>query len=162
MPEDVPALLAISYEAMETYREWAPDFDPPDLGDITDDFVPRATDPASSWFVVEEDGAPVAHALLIPATASRVPSDDPHLGHVVQVFARQSHWGPGAAKAAFAAIVEDAPRLGYTHLRLFTPAQQHRARRFYVREGWTEAGVEEDTPLGFPMVEYRLACPTQS
>ena len=158
-PGDVPALLAITAEAMETYREFAgPDFEPPDFSESE----PRAVDERSSWFLAEEDGDPVAHALLIPATTSRVPSDDPHLGHVVQVFARPSHWGTGAARAAFAAMVEDAARLGYTRLRLFTPVEQRRARRFYEREGWHEAGIEEETPLGLAMVEYRLACPTPS
>jgi hypothetical protein len=41
-------------------------------------------------------------------------------------------------------------------MRLFTPAEQQRARRFYEREGWsavTEAYLEE--PLGLEIVEYR-------
>jgi len=58
--------------------------------------------------------------------------------------------------------VDDAPRLGLTHLVLWTPAEQHRARRFYEREGWRLAGRDDDTPIGFPVVEYRLECPTQS
>ena len=158
-PQDVRALLAITAEAMETYREFAgPDWQTPDFGDLE----PAAIDPSASWFLVEEDGEPVGHALLIPATTSRVPSDDPRLGHVVQVFVRPSHWGTGAARSVLNAIVEDAPSRGFTHLRLFTPAEQHRARRFYEREGWREVGREEDTPLGFAMVEYRLACPIPS
>jgi GNAT superfamily N-acetyltransferase len=159
VPEDVPALLAITAEGLETYRDFAPDFEPPDF---EEELGARIRDPASSCFVAEEDGAPVGHAVLIPATTSRVPSDDPRLGHVVQVFVRPSHWGTDVAKAVFGAIVADAPRLGFTHLRLYTPEAQARARRFYEREGWQLAGREEDTPLGFAMVEYRFRCPTPS
>jgi GNAT superfamily N-acetyltransferase len=158
-PDDVPALLAISTEGMETYRDFAgEDFVPPDFSDL----APCATDESSSWWLAEDGGEPVGHALLIPATTSRVPSDDARLGHVAQVFVRPDHWGTPVAREVLGAIVEDAPRLGFAHLRLFTPADQHRARRFYVREGWTEVGTEEDTPLGFAMVEYRLGCPTPS
>jgi hypothetical protein len=45
---------------------------------------------------------------------------------------------------------------GFTAMRLFTPADQARARRFYEREGWTVAGApftHEDLHLS--MVEYR-------
>ena len=100
-PEDVPALLAISHEGMVTYREWAPDFEPPDFGELE----PRAIDESASWFVAEEGGELVGHALAIPAPTSRIPSDDPALGHVVQVFVRPSHWGSGAGRAVLRAVV---------------------------------------------------------
>jgi hypothetical protein len=42
-------------------------------------------------------------------------------------------------------------------MRLGTPAEHHRARRFYEREGWTTDGeVIAETPLGLPLVEYFL------
>ena len=45
---------------------------------------------------------------------------------------------------------------GFTEARLYTPALQARARRFYAREGWTERGesfwVGE---LGLDLVELR-------
>jgi len=42
-------------------------------------------------------------------------------------------------------------------MRLFTPAGQRRARRFYEREGWTlvEAPRFEDA-FGLDVAEYRL------
>jgi hypothetical protein len=47
---------------------------------------------------------------------------------------------------------------GFTAMRLFTPAAQARARRFYEREGWTAAGEPSDElDFGMPLVEYRRA-----
>ena len=156
---DLPAVLAINAEGFETYREFAPpEWEPPRFDDIAD----LAIDEKAAWLLAEEDGVPIGHAMFIPATISSVPVDDPKLAHVMQVFVRRSHWGTGVASALDAALVEEAVRRGYEHMRLFTPAQQHRARRFYEREGWREVDYVAETPLGFPVVEYRLTCPIPS
>ena len=40
-------------------------------------------------------------------------------------------------------------------MRLWTPRDQRRARRFYEREGWTlTGGVHYESPFGLPVVEY--------
>jgi GNAT superfamily N-acetyltransferase len=156
---DLPVLLAINAEGFETYREFAPpEWEPPRFDGIAD----LAIDERAAWLLAEEDGEPVGHAMFIPATISAVPADDPKLAHVMQVFVRRSHWGEGVASALDAALAEEAVRRGYEHMRLFTPAQQHRARRFYEREGWREVDYVEETPLGFPVVEYRRPCPIPS
>ena len=158
-PADVPALLAITSAGMETYREFAPEgWQPP----VFDELETAAIDDVATWILAEEDGEPVGHALFIPASRSREPVDDPGLGHVLQLFVRQSHWGTPVARTLNAAMVEQAPRRGFRELRLFTPEAQHRARRFYEREGWRLVGRIEDTPFGFPVVEYRRPCPTPS
>ena len=41
-------------------------------------------------------------------------------------------------------------------MRLFTPADQARARRFYEREGWRVTGAPHHDDIGFAVVEYRL------
>ena len=157
--EDLPVLLEIDAEGFESYREWAPpNWEPPDFGDIAD----RAIDEEAAWILAEEDGVAVGHAMFIPAPKSSVPVDDPKLAHVMQLFVRRSHWGSGVAAALDAALKDEAVRRGSVHMRLFTPAQQMRARRFYEREGWQEVAYIEDTPLGFPVVEYRRSCPTPS
>ena len=157
-PSDIPALLEITVEGFDTYREFAgPQWRMPGFGDLGDRVIDEA-----AWWWLAEDPDPVGHALMIPAARSREPVDDPALGHVLQLFVRPSHWGSGAARALHAAMVEEAPNRGWTELRLFTPEAQHRARRFYEREGWRLVGRMEDTPLGFPVVEYRRSCPTPS
>jgi GNAT superfamily N-acetyltransferase len=158
-PADVPALLAITHAGMETYGDFAPPgWKPP----VFHELDTAAIDDVAFWVLAEEDGEPVGHALFIPAARSREPVDDPRLGHVLQLFVRESHWGSGVARALDAALVEEAPRRGFTELRLFTPEGQRRARRFYERQGWRDVRRVEDTPLGFPVVEYRRTCPTQS
>ncbi len=156
---DVPALLAITSEGLETYRDFAgADWEPPAFEEVDT----LAIDDVATWIVAEEDGEPVGHTLLIPASRSREPVDDPRLGHLIQLFVRPSHWGTSVARELSAAIVAAAGERGFTEVRLFTPTAQARARRFYEREGWREAGRMEDTPLGFPVVEYRIPCRTQS
>jgi GNAT superfamily N-acetyltransferase len=158
-PAEVPELLDITREGFETYRAFAP----PDwrLPDFSEDQV-VAIDDVATWVVAEEGGEPVGHALLIPADRSRVPVDDPALGHLMQLFVRRSHWGTGVARDLHAAALAAAPERGFSELRLFTPKQQARARRFYEREGWRAVDERPDPSLGFPIVEYRIACPIPS
>jgi GNAT superfamily N-acetyltransferase len=158
-PADVPALLDITREGFETYRAFAP----PgwELPDFSEEQV-VAIDDVATWIVAEDGGAPVGHALLIPADRSRAPAGDPSLGHLMQLFVRRSHWGTGVARALHAEVLAEAPPRGFSAVRLFTPAQQARARRFYEREGWQAVDERHDAPLGFPIVEYRIACPIPS
>ena len=152
---DLPAVLAINAEGFETYREFTPpDWEPPSFDGLAD----LAIDERAAWLVAEEDGTTVGHVMFIPAAISSVPIDDPELAHVIQVFVARSHWGTPVARELMSALVEEAIRRGYEHMRLFTPAGAGRARRFYEREGWSEVDYVEETPLGFPVVEYRRPC----
>ena len=47
-------------------------------------------------------------------------------------------------------------------MRLYTPAGQARARRFYEREGFAAAGGPQDRGLGLPVIEYRRPLPTRA
>ena len=79
---------------------------------------------------------------------SREPVDDPQLGHLLMLFVRQAHWGTPVARTLHAAMLEAAAERGFTELRLFTPAGQRRARRFYEREGWSAVERVLRTPPG--------------
>ncbi len=156
---DLDALLAINAEGFETYREFAPPgWEPPQFERIPE----LAIDERAAWLLAEEDGEPLGHVMFIPAALSGEPVDDPGLAHVMQVFVRRSHWGTPVARTLLAALVEEAVKRGYREMRLFTPAAQHRARRFYEREGWTLVRQMDETPLGFGVVEFRRPCPTPS
>ncbi|HEX8205185.1 MAG TPA: GNAT family N-acetyltransferase [Solirubrobacteraceae bacterium] len=153
--EDLPEVLAINAEGFETYREFTPpNWEPPSFDGIAE----KAEDERAVWLAAEEDGRVVGHVMLIPAQTSSVPEDDPTLAHVMQVFVAASHRGTPVATKLMEALIEEALRVGYEHLRLFTPSQAGRARRFYEREGWTKVDEVEETPLGFPVVEYRRPC----
>jgi ribosomal protein S18 acetylase RimI-like enzyme len=153
--DDLPAVLAINAEGFETYREFAP---PGWEAPAFDGIAELALDERAAWLVSEVEGRVVGHVMFIPAAVSSVPLDDPKLAHVMQVFVAASHRGTPVATELMNALVDEAIARGYEHMRLFTPSQAGRARRFYEREGWTQVDEVHDTPLGFPVVEYRRPC----
>jgi GNAT superfamily N-acetyltransferase len=155
---DAPALAAISADGFDGYvafapAGWAP---PPDTRATFERDLLRQLGEASSWgMLAEVDGDIAGHAAFVPASASGVPVDDPQLAHLWQLFVAQPYWGRGVATTLHDAAVRAAAGRGFTQMRLFTPAGQGRARRFYEREGWTLAGPGRDSPMGLAVVEYR-------
>jgi GNAT superfamily N-acetyltransferase len=93
---------------------------------------------------------------MIPAATARHPVADPRLAHLWQLFVAHEWWGSGLATRLHGLATEAASTRGFTAMRLFTPADQARARRFYEREGWRIAAAPEDDEIGFAVVEYRL------
>ena len=80
------------------------------------------------------------------------------LAHLRNLFVGRDFWGTGLARTLNAAAVEAARERGYEELRLFTPARQERARRFYEREGWLPVGEPfHDPGPDLALVEYRYA-----
>ena len=105
---------------------------------------------------VDDHGGVAGHAILIPATRSRIGSDDRTLGHLGQLFVRRAHWGTGLAKQLLELAIADATERDFTAMRLFTPAAHARARHFYEREGWSAQGEPMlEQPLGLELIEYR-------
>ena len=113
------------------------------------------------WGLLAEHDAEVAgYVTLLPAADSRKPVDDPGLAHFWMLFVRARWWGTGLARRLHAAACEAAAARGFTAMRLYTPAEQARARRFYEREGWSAAGEPyADPELGLTIVEYRRPLP---
>jgi GNAT superfamily N-acetyltransferase len=77
---------------------------------------------------------------------------DPVDVHFRYLFVRPPFWGSGVATALHAAAVE---AIGPRSARLFTPAGQARARRFYEREGWRLHDLGDFAGFGMPLAEYR-------
>jgi GNAT superfamily N-acetyltransferase len=155
--DDARSMGAVAAEGFETYRDFAPaGWSPPSTeGEIArlrellgDDDV---------WYLVAEvDGDLLGHVGFMPAARSHRPSADPSLAHFRQLFVRPTHWGTGLATRLHAAALDEAVARRFAAMRLFTPAGQARARRFYEREGWTLAGEpEHDGHIGFDIAEYR-------
>jgi GNAT superfamily N-acetyltransferase len=160
-PGDVEEIVRTMELGFESYREfmpagWAP---PPAEPETVRE---RLTDPAVWCLVAEAKGAMAGHAALMPAArAGFFPDPDPALAQLWQLFVREQHWGSGIATSLHRAAVEEAARRGFSTFRLFTPAAQARARRFYEREGWSAAGppfADEDLG-GMELVEYRRPLP---
>jgi GNAT superfamily N-acetyltransferase len=111
----------------------------------------------TTWATLAERGDTLAgYASMIPAAVSRRPVADPRLAHLLQLFVTREWWGSGLATRLHGSVVEAARARGFSAMRLYTPADQARARRFYEREGWRIASTEDDDEIGFAVAEYRL------
>jgi GNAT superfamily N-acetyltransferase len=113
-------------------------------------------DPDVCCLMAESEGACVGQITVLPAARAPHPVGEPSLAHISNLFVRRDHWGAGLAADLHRAAVEAASARGFTELRLFVAAGQARARRFYEREGWRQAGEPFDDPTpGLTMIEYR-------
>jgi GNAT superfamily N-acetyltransferase len=159
VPRDAERIATVLTEGLESYRSFAPSgWKPPD---------PRTElkrlraflGSRDVWcLVAEDDGEIAGHVAIMPSRIHPHPSDDDAMAQFWQLFVREPWWGTGVAAALHAEAVREAGARGFTSMRLFTPAAQARARRFYEREGWTPAGAPfDDLDFGIPLVEYRRA-----
>jgi GNAT superfamily N-acetyltransferase len=158
-PDDAEDIAATVTEGFDSYRAFAPaGWDPPDFDRRPDRLRERLASDDVWCVVAEEDGAMVGHVSFVPARSHPRASEDPAMAHVWQLFVRPRWWGTGLAADLMAEAVREAGARGFTSMRLFTPAAQARARRFYEREGWTPAAAPfDDLDFGMPLVEYRRA-----
>jgi GNAT superfamily N-acetyltransferase len=157
---DAEQLAAILIEGFETYREFAPPgwAGPPEVDGIAPELARRLAQPSVWGMVGEHPSGLAGYVTLLPASESRRPVDDPALMHFWMLFVRSPWWGSGLATRLHKEACAAAAARGFAALRLFTPARQVRARRFYEREGWTVAEPPYSDPdLGLEIVEYRRA-----
>ena len=157
---DAEPMLAIIVEGFETYRAFAPEgWTPPSASDEAER-LPALLAEDHVWYAVAEDAGAIV-GLVGFLAAERLhwsPSDDPTLAHFRNLFVGQTHWGTGVATTLHAAAIDEARARGFRSMRLFTPAGQERARRFYEREGWAlTVAPFFDARIGFEIVEYRFA-----
>lgn len=156
--EDAERLARFVLDGFEVYRELAaPGWEPPAIEDeiaLLRDLLPDE----STWCrYAEVDGRVVGQCTFLPADRSRVPVGEPGLAHLRSLFVDREYWGTGLATELHDAAVAAARGRGYSQMRLYTPAAQARARRFYEREGWVQAGDEFHSPgPDLVIVEYRV------
>jgi GNAT superfamily N-acetyltransferase len=155
-PADAPQVAELASEGFATYVEFAPAgwTAPADADGL--EFTLAVLSKPSAWCMLAEEGSRLrGHAVFLAAADSRVPSPDPALAHLWQLFAARAWWGSGLAVRLLAAAVDAAGRYGFERMRLWTPADHGRARRFYEREGWTApGGPVHDPAFGMATIEY--------
>ena len=158
-PDDAATLAAVQYEGFEGYRGIAPPgWEPLRPQDDLDGLRASLASPDTYCLFAETPaGESAGHVAFLPAAVSHRPEPDPQLAHLWQLFVRPPFWGQGVALALHDAALAEAIARGYTRMRLNTPLDQARARRFYEREGWQLAGEIDDHGFGLRMVEYRRA-----
>jgi GNAT superfamily N-acetyltransferase len=159
-PPDAASLGQAMAELTAEYRSFAPpDWKPP-VAAAQAELLRQLLAKDDFWcLVAEENGALVGQVAFLPATQAHLPVEDPTLAHLRQLFVRRDHWGTGLATAMHAMAREEVAACGYLGLRLFVPAGQARARRFYEREGWELTRGPFEGGFGLPTVEYRRSVP---
>ena len=158
-PDDAEALARLVIDGFETYRSFTPPgWEPPALETELEHLHQLLPDEQVWVLLAEEDGRLVGQVGILPSLSHVHPGGEPSLMHFRNLFVAQDHWGSGLAVTLHAASVEEARRRGFAAMRLFTPADHARARRFYEREGWTQRAEPFAEPrLGMALVEYRYA-----
>jgi GNAT superfamily N-acetyltransferase len=155
--EDADELIVTVAEGFDGYRAFAPPgWEPPDMTVETVRMREQLAQPDTWCEVAEERDAIAGHVAFMPARShpmgAAVGAD---VAHLWQLFVRRKFWGSGAASRLLADAVLEARARGFRTMRLFTPEDQGRARRFYEREGWVQHGEPFEAGLGIPLVEYR-------
>jgi diamine N-acetyltransferase len=158
-PADVEHVAVVLSAGLETYRAFAPaGWEPPVL-EWELDVIGDRLGLADTWSrIAFADGAPVGHVALVSARANRSPGSPvvPDLAHLWHLFVVPEWWGTGLATELLSEAIAEARRREYATIRLFTPAEQARARAFYEREGFRTAGDPHyEAGLGLTLVEYR-------
>ena len=158
-PADADRITAITMEGFETYRAFAPEgWTLPSASDERGRLAGMLGEDHVFYRVAEHEGELVGHVGFLPAERTFAPTGDPGLAHVRQLFVVRAHWGTGLATQLHGAALDEARARGFTAMRLFTPAAQERARRFYEREGWALARPPAfDDRIGLDIAEYRRA-----
>jgi GNAT superfamily N-acetyltransferase len=108
--------------------------------------------------IAEAAGEPIGFVMFWQAvSAGDQSAPEPGLAHLSQIFVLRDQWGSGVAAELLTGAVGEARRRGYERMRLFTPRDHGRARRFYEREGWRPTGEKRFGPeLGLQIVEYAI------
>jgi GNAT superfamily N-acetyltransferase len=154
--EDIEELAALVANAFAGYRGFAPaGWHPPTAGDQVGVLQGWIADP-DFWGQLALDGQTlVGHATCIPARHSFRATLEPALAHLGHLFVKPRYWGTGAATQLLARATSAAATSGFTAMRLYVPAGQARARRFYAREGFVAVGDPFDPGIGLPVIEYQ-------
>jgi GNAT superfamily N-acetyltransferase len=158
-PADAEAVARTVIDGFELYREFAPaGWEPPSLASELEPLPELLPDPRVWTRVAEHEGRIIGQISILPATMAGRPTDEPGLAHLRNLFVDRAHWGTGVATTLLRAGADAAQAHGFTAMRLFTPAGQARARRFYEREGWVAVGGPFPlASLGLDLMEYRYA-----
>src|SRR3954462_3241304 len=151
---DVEALGACAAAAFQGYRGFAPPFwRPPDAASQGGHFR-HLFEGGRIWsLLAERDGELAGQVSFVPAAHSPVKVDDPTLAHLSGLFVAEPWWGSGLARTLHEAALAEAAARDFAAMRLFTPAGQARARRFYERVGWVVGTLELDVAGGLPAIE---------
>ena len=110
-----------------------------DLAEAVTEVGQRLSDPAGFALLVEDDGHPVAVAVVVQARADdgASPQPVPGVAHVSMVAVHPGRWGSGLGRNVLGAAENLARERGFTRAQLWTHDKNQRARNLYASLGWT-------------------------
>jgi GNAT superfamily N-acetyltransferase len=165
---DAPAIAALLVRGFDTYREWAPGWDPPaTLAAAQVVGWSRSLAERERWTVVVEEHAspaepvavakPVAVASFAQARTGTGGRAEPieGLAHLGALFVERRWWGRGVAPALLEAATAEMAARGFARGRLLVPAGHARACALYARHGWEPVDERFDERIGLPLLELR-------
>jgi GNAT superfamily N-acetyltransferase len=155
--DDIDELAVLVADAFVGYCTFAPvGWRPPSAGEQARGLQEWIADPGF-WGELASGGQTlVGHAVFIPAARhSFRAAPDPSLAHLGHLFVKPPYWGSGVATQLLDHAASAAADRGFSVMRLFVPAGQARARRFYTREGFVAAGEPFEFGLGLSVLEYQ-------
>ena len=136
---DMPRIMALEQELFPD-DAWTPEM-----------FTAEFAQPASRrlYLVAEEGDGLIGYAVM---RFTGGPQAD-----VVTLAVQPSRWGRGTGTALLTALVDEAARRGCTEVLLEVRKDNARARRLYLREGFTEIGIRRGyyQPSGVDAVVMR-------
>ena len=120
-----------------------------------------AVPPGGGAVCAVEDGTIVGHAAFGPYRPDRETIDET-MGELYSIYVEPEQWGRGAGRRLFATARERLGAAGFPDMRLWVLEDNHRARRFYERQGMRPDGEREVwIPRGYtvvlPELRYRVA-----
>ena len=120
---DIPRIMALEQELF------------PEDAWTSEMFAGEFAQPASRrlYLVAEEGGAVIGYAGMMYTGGSQA--------DVVTLAVDPAHWGRGTGTALLSALVDEAGRRGYAEVLLEVRKDNPRARRLYLRHGFTEIGL---------------------
>ena len=136
---DMPRIMALEQELFPE-DAWTPEM-------FAAEF---AQPPARRLYLVAEAGyALIGYAGMMFTGGSQA--------DVVTLAVDPAHWAQGTGAALLSALVDEAGRRGYTEVVLEVRKDNPRARRLYLRHGFTEIGIRRGyyQPSGVDAVVMR-------
>jgi GNAT superfamily N-acetyltransferase len=158
-PGDARAMAELVAEGSRTHARFLPADFVPHLAAVEEPQIAERLDDPGTWSELAEtpDGRLVGHTLFLPATfepGEPSPALEP-LAHLQQLFVTETCWGSGLAARLLKDAITAARARGYFAMRLSTPADHARARRFYEREGWWARGERwHDPAFEIDLIRY--------
>jgi ribosomal-protein-alanine N-acetyltransferase len=136
---DMPAIISLERELFPE-DAWTPEM-----------FAAEFTQPPSRrlYLVAEDGNTLVGYAGMMFTGGSQA--------DVVTLAVTPARWGEGTGTALLTALVDEADKRGYEEVLLEVREDNPRARRLYLRHGFTEAGIRRGyyQPSGVDAVVMR-------